>query len=163
MKAVGVFVNASFEDIMRIVEGSRLNSVQLHGRESPDLVYQLRKENLTVIKALYVDGCPSMTAAAQYEASAFLVECSQGVLPGGNAKAWNWEKAKEFGDTFPFILAGGLCPENVTEAVTASIPDAVDVSSGVEFAPGQKDPAKVKSFIDAVAKVSVARRLRNIY
>ena len=163
MKVVGVFVNDSFEDIMRIVNGSRLNSVQLHGRESPDLVCRLRKEDLTVIKALYSDGEPSMKEAANYDASAFLVECSEGVLPGGNAKVWNWGKAKEFGDTFPFILAGGLSPENVTDAVNASIPDAVDVSSGVESAPGQKDPAKVKSFFEAVKKVTVARQLRKIY
>jgi phosphoribosylanthranilate isomerase/indole-3-glycerol phosphate synthase/phosphoribosylanthranilate isomerase len=104
-----------------------------------------------------------MTAASTYDASAFLVECSEGVLPGGNAKVWNWGQAKAFGNAFPFILAGGLRPENVSDAATVSNPDAVDVSSGVESAPGQKDPAKVKLFIEAVARVTVTKQLRNIY
>ncbi|MCK4469956.1 MAG: phosphoribosylanthranilate isomerase, partial [Desulfobacterales bacterium] len=71
---------------------------------------------------------------------------------GGNALQWDWEKAYGFGKQHPFILAGGLAPENICRAVTESAPDAVDVSSGVESCPGTKDSGKVKSFIEALSR-----------
>lgn len=163
VKTVGVFVNESFSNIMHKVEFCRLNAVQLHGQESPELVSRLQKENLVVIKALFTEGNPTLDEAENYEASAFLVECGKGVLPGGNAIEWDWEKVKSFGNKYPLILAGGLAPENVFNAVSVSMPDAVDVSSGVESGPGQKDLGKVKSFLKAVSICKIEKNFRKIF
>jgi len=152
IKTVGVFVNETFETIMQRVDHCHLSAVQLHGTESPELISRLRKESLTVIKGLYIEKSPSLEDAPKFDASAFLIECGKGKLPGGNAMAWNWGDAKEFGKKYPFILAGGLTPENVYQAIIESEPDAVDVSSGVEASPGQKDIAKVEAFINEVSK-----------
>ena len=104
---VGVFVNASVEDIMATVERCHLTAVQLHGREAPEVVQKLRQAGLTVVKALFVDGTPPLTAAGDYRASAFLIECAKGALPGGNALTWRWDRARSFGFNHPLILAGG--------------------------------------------------------
>jgi phosphoribosylanthranilate isomerase len=161
--SVGVFVGKTYQEIMGKVEKCNLRAVQLHGKESPELVQQLKKENLIVIKALFIDGTPALEDVASYEASGYIVECSGGPLPGGNALAWNWDKAKAFGGEYPLILAGGLSPENVKQAIQDSMPDAVDVSSGVESSPGIKDLDKIKTFIDAVRQAKTSRPLREIY
>ena len=163
VKTVGVFVNESFSNIMHKVEFCGLNAVQLHGQESPELVSRLQKENLLVIKALFIEGKPTLDEAKIYEASAFLVECGKGFLPGGNALEWDWAKVKNFGCKYRLILAGGLAPENVFHAVSVSMPDAVDVSSGVEFSPGRKDLGKVKSFLKAVSLCQLKKDLRKIF
>lgn len=150
VKRVGVFVDETFASIMRKIERCGINTVQLHGNESPELVTCLRRENLIVIKALFLEKKPTLEDAANYEASAFLTECGKGALPGGNALSWDWEKAKMISGKYPLILAGGLTPENVSLAVSLCLPDAVDVSSGVESAPGIKDIEKVKLFISRV-------------
>ena len=147
---VGVFVNESFDHIMAHVTEVGLTAVQLHGRETPDLVKRLLAERITVIKGFYLEDPPLITEAPLYEASAALVECKKGILPGGNAMTWSWGEAKPFGKAHPLILAGGLGPENVGEAILQADPDAVDVSSGVESAPGQKDISKINLFIERV-------------
>ena len=152
VKTVGVFVNADYDEIMRRVDACRLSMVQLHGQEPPDLVRRLSDMQLPVVKALFVDGAPSLSEADHYTASAFLVECGKGALPGGNALTWNWRSAKDFGLKHPLVLAGGLSPENIFEAVSDALPLAVDVSSGVEQSPGRKDLQKVTAFIAAVMK-----------
>lgn len=153
-KTVGVFVNASYDHILQKVETCRLSAVQLHGQEPPELVKQLAATGLTVIKALFVDGKPDLSHAECYTASAFLIECSKGPLPGGNAMAWDWGGVKEFGARHPLILAGGLSPDNAAQAVASASPLALDVSSGVESSPGIKDLRKVAGFIDAVSTCS---------
>ena len=151
-KIVGVFVNTSYDQVLRKADVCRLDAIQLHGQESPDLVKRLGDAGLPVIKALFMDGNPDLSQAELYEASAFLVECSKGPLPGGNAMAWDWGASKAFGRVRPLILAGGLSPENVAKAVISSLPLAVDVSSGVERSPGRKDLDKVAAFINEVSK-----------
>ena len=163
IKIIGVFVDETFSYIMQKVKACGLKGVQLHGRESPELTYRLLKENLLVIKALFVEGRPPVEDISNYEASAYLVECGQGKLPGGNALTWNWEKAKNIGEKYPFILAGGLAPHNIFDAASAAVPDAVDVSSGVELGPGRKDLEKVKAFLNAVALCRMEKKLRKIF
>jgi phosphoribosylanthranilate isomerase len=162
---VGVFVNASFAEIMEIVLFCGFNAVQLHGQEPAELVSQLRKENLIVVKALFDGKDPALEMASTYDASACLVECGKGLLPGGNAQTWNWGKARDISEQVPLILAGGLSPDNVVQAIDESLPDAVDVSSGVELQPGQKDLEKVKAFVHAVSQASSNSRKswRRIY
>lgn len=163
IKKVGVFVDESYSSMMQKVEKCGINAVQLHGNESPELITGLRKENLIVIKALFLEKRPALEEAKDYDASAFLVELGKGALPGGNALSWNWEKAKNLSGKYPLILAGGLTPENVSHAVSICLPNAVDVSSGVESAPGIKDIEKVKLFISRVSGCSLAKRPGRIF
>ncbi len=163
VKTVGVFVNESFSSIMNHVERCHLSTVQLHGQESPELVRRLRNQNLQVIKALFIDGNPSLKDAENYPASAFLVECGQGKLPGGNALQWNWDQAKSFGEKHPLIIAGGLTPENISHAITVSSPHAVDVSSGVESSPGHKDIDKVAVFLNTVFRCGFHKKAEKIF
>ena len=163
VKKVGVFVNQTFSSIMHHVKFCHLSTVQLHGQESHELVGRLRNENLQVIKALFVNGNPSLKDAENYPASAFLVECGQGKLPGGNALQWNWEQAKNFGEKHPLIIAGGLTPENVSHAIKVSSPHAVDVSSGVESSPGNKDIDKVSLFLNAVLRCGFHKKTEKIF
>ena len=160
---VGVFVNTPFEAIMATVAQCHLDAVQLHGRESPGLVARLRRENLTVIKVVFAHTQPRLESAAAYAPSAFLVECGGGKLPGGNARPWNWQMVSAMKTDQPVILAGGLSPENVSRAIAAANPDAVDVSSGVESAPGRKDMVKVIDFMAAVAESGAQPCKRRIF
>jgi phosphoribosylanthranilate isomerase len=145
-----------------------LTGIQLHGMETPQLIDGLIRENLLVIKGLFVQKEPNISQVSLYKASAYLVECGKGKLPGGNAMTWDWSQAFDFGKKYPFILAGGLDPTNVVQAINQCFPDAVDVSSGVEISPGQKNIQKVKDFISAIHSVSGKymlhkKKLRNIF
>lgn len=156
---VGVFVNETFERIMQAITVGRLRAVQLHGSEPPELAEALLGEGLIVIKALFVNGQPALEAARRYRASAFLVECAGGPLPGGNAMGWNWSDARQLPSDQPVVLAGGLTPDNIQEAISAGRPAVVDVSSGVESTPGRKDIEKVAAFCQAVARSDKTRKV----
>ena len=145
---IGVFVDNSLEDILEKVKRCALKGVQLHGKEPPDLVEQLKKEHLFVIKALFAAKEPYLSRAKEYStASALLVEYGKGILPGGNAESWNYELSCRIDTKCPIIIAGGLSPDNVTKAVKTARPFGVDVSSGVEKSPGMKDITKVGAFM----------------
>ncbi|MFO8047490.1 MAG: phosphoribosylanthranilate isomerase [Desulfosudaceae bacterium] len=158
--AVGVFVNAPAEKVLETASFCGLAAVQLHGRESPEAVKRLRREGLTVIKALFAAKPPYFSAGSEYDPSAFLVECGRGALPGGNAETWDWGAVRPLGRRRPLVLAGGLSPNNVGIALAAAEPDAVDVSSGVEAVPGTKDLNKVAAFIAAVRRHQAATDAR---
>jgi phosphoribosylanthranilate isomerase len=160
---VGVFVDETYETIIRYAEDCQLQAVQLHGQESPALVRRLRRHDLTVIKTLFHTREPSFNEAADYDASAFLLECGSGRLPGGNAATWPWQTARDIDRHKPVILAGGLTPENVSTAIRLGSPEAVDVSSGVESEPGRKISSKIKSFINAVAASGNQTATRRIF
>ena len=160
---VGVFADETFDNIMRTAQTARLNAVQLHGVESPALVEKICNEGLKVIKALFSNRKPFYTEASHFPATAFLVECGDGPLPGGNARVWDFSLLKDFGKNFPLVLAGGLSVNNIIEAVVQSQPDAVDISSGVERLPGQKDLSKVKTFIKTVQRAWLAKPNRRIF
>lgn len=153
-RPTGVFVDETYDTVMQKVEKCKLAGVQLHGRESAGLVKQLKRSGLTVIKALFQQKEPLFNSGGDYDPSAFILECGTGKLPGGNAEAWDWSTAAAFERKLPVILAGGLSAENAQQAITAGQPDAVDVSSGVEVAPGEKDLEKVKAFVRAVKRAS---------
>ncbi len=148
---VAVCVEMPSEKILSLAAECGFGTVQLHGRETPEKVARLAQAGLRVIKALFANRPPEITLAPQYKAAAgFLVECGQGILPGGNAETWNWRLPPGLFGKQPIILAGGLAPENVCQAIRVGQPDAVDVSSGVEASPGRKDLAKVRAFLAAV-------------
>ncbi len=156
---VGVFVDESFKNIMRIVGRTGFSAVQLHGGEAPELVDRLLGEGLFVIKAVFAHRAPGVAEAPRFNASAFLVECGKGPLPGGNGLDWEWGRAEPLARLQPVILAGGLTPENAASAVRAAAPDAVDVSSGVESGPGRKDIRRVRKLIAAVSTAAARRRV----
>ncbi|MGM0643237.1 MAG: phosphoribosylanthranilate isomerase [Thermodesulfobacteriota bacterium] len=146
--AAGVFVNEGYDRIMKKVEKIPLQSVQLHGTESPELVSKLRQQGVIVIKALFSRKEPFLSSAPDWtHASYLLAECGAGKLPGGNAEEWNWADAAGIKTQRPVIVAGGLNPENVRSAMLKSKAAGADVSSGVEASPGVKDLQKVKAFI----------------
>lgn len=160
--AVGVFVNEDYRTIMKKVELCGLGAVQLHGSEPVELVEALTGQGLIVIKSVFAHREPLIAGAADYGAAACLVEGAGGPLPGGNGTVWNWSAAK-LPRELPFVLAGGLTPENVGYAVEEVHPDAVDVSSGVEAAPGRKDLSRVKAFMDAVSRNRGGKTYRRIF
>ncbi|WP_040983460.1 phosphoribosylanthranilate isomerase [Oceanobacillus jeddahense] len=153
VKSVGVFVNKDVQEIEKIARITGLDLIQLHGEESAETVSSL---TLPVIKSL--PGTEEgIKKAAQYDAASYLLMDSP-PLPhahGGNGISFNWSMLK--GHTFfnQLILAGGLTPENVAEAIQLVNPSGVDVSSGVET-DGKKDPDKIKAFIQA-AKRTIER------
>lgn len=152
---VGVFVDPAWDTLTRTIEHCGLTAVQLHGSEKPAMVEKLlHQKQVAVFKALFVSKQPGLNQAAIYRPTAFLVECGQGVLPGGNAKTWDWAGAAVFAGRHSTILAGGLDPYNVDAAIAACLPAAVDASSGLEAAPGRKDLSKVDRFIQNVRQTN---------
>jgi len=142
---VGVFVDETVENVSAISRLAGLSAVQLHGTESPDMCRALPSP---VIKAFRVQDQNSLSGFEKYHVSAFLLDSYVPDQPGGTGSKFNWDlavKAKSFGR--PIILAGGLTPENITDAITKTTPYAVDVSSGVESSPGRKDHKKLREFI----------------
>lgn len=163
VRRVGVFVDESFSQIMGVVEACGLDVVQLHGQEPPELIRRLRRQGLLVIKALFAARSPGLSDLDTYAPSGFLVECGAGKLPGGNAETWDWARARSLSDRYPLILAGGLTPENIVRAVGLAQPDAVDVSSGVEASPGNKDLRKLAALMAAIRGCRMERRLLKIF
>ena len=142
---VGVFVNEEKEKVKEIIEVSGVVAVQLHGEESPAYCASFR--NVKVIKAFRVSDDFDPERLGDYEVSAYLLDAYQKDAYGGTGKTFSWEmatRAKRYGR---IILAGGLTPENVAQAIREVAPYAVDVSSGVEHAPGVKDREKVRRFL----------------
>ena len=144
---VGVFVDQDVEEIEGIAREVRLGAVQLHGDETPAGARLLTRR---VIKALSVER--AMTQAADDWADAtVLLDATDGERRGGTGTAIDWTRAAVVARQRPVLLAGGLRPANVGEAIRAVRPAAIDVSSGVERAPGEKDPALMEALFRAVA------------
>ncbi|MBW2688456.1 MAG: phosphoribosylanthranilate isomerase [Deltaproteobacteria bacterium] len=141
---VGLFVNEPPARIREMVEFCGLDTVQLHGDEEPD---QCSYPPCRVIKALRLREQMENSIFASYHVSALLLDAYVADRFGGTGQQCNWEQAALIATQQRVILAGGLNPENVVEAVRQVRPYGVDVSSGVEKEPGQKDPDKVASFI----------------
>src|SRR6266705_408011 len=145
---VGVFVNAPEDLVFRAISQCGLNLLQFHGDESPEYCLQF---GLMSMKAFRMRDEQSLEALAAYKTDAWLLDAYAPDKPGGTGATFNWDlaiAARKWGR--PIFLAGGLTPDNVAQAVQRARPYAVDVSSGVETAPGKKDAAKVKEFIEAV-------------
>ena len=144
---VGVFVNAPGDSVVRAIRECGLNLLQFHGDEAPEYCLQF---GLMSMKAFRIRDAASLQALRNYATDAWLLDAYNPDKLGGTGETFNWDlalEARTWGR--PIFLAGGLTPENVAEAVRRAQPYAVDVSSGVEAAPGRKDHAKVKAFIQA--------------
>lgn len=154
---VGLFVDPSDEALAAVLDRVPLDMVQLHGGETPARVAEVRARwGLPVMKAVGISSREDLARVAEFEAVADQVlldaKAPKGaVLPGGNGAAFDWGLLAGFAPRKPWMLAGGLSPGNVAEAVARTGARQVDVSSGVEAAPGVKDEALVRAFLAAVA------------
>ena len=150
MTYVGVFVNASVTTICATMETLGLSLAQLHGDETPEMVFALDGKAFKAFR-----GVPQrLDGFAREEAPALLVDASVKGAYGGTGVTADWKGAAELAKQYPLLLAGGLTPENAAEAIGRVQPWGVDVASGVESAPGEKDPHKMKAFIQAVREES---------
>lgn len=156
---VGVFVDAAAETMVAAARVAALDAVQMHGTEPRDVIEAVQRAGFHVVKVLRGrDEELVAEARALPPQTGILLECGQGVLPGGNGAAWNWSAAAGLADIRPFAIAGGLNPANLPEAAHASRAAGFDVSSGVEAAPGLKDEAAVRAFLRAAAELPVPAR-----
>ncbi len=146
--AIAVFADASLEDIEKIVNYSGLTGVQLHGAESPDFCYQLGSllpDKIELIKAFRIKTAESLKELHSYTdvVDTFLLDAYHPKMLGGTGKTLNWQDLQQFRPAKPWILAGGLTPDNIVDALSQLHPDGIDLSSGVERSPGDKDLDKV--------------------
>jgi len=149
---VGVFQNESEQNVREIARQAGLGYLQLHGDEPPAMVLRLGR-SWRVIKALRVGRSFRPAQLARYErAAAFLLDGFDLHRRGGTGKTFDWKIARQAKRHGRIMIAGGLTPENVGEAVRAGKPWAVDVSSGVEAAPGKKDFVRMKAFVQAARR-----------
>jgi phosphoribosylanthranilate isomerase len=147
----GVFVNPVEELVTRAIGGCGLGLLQFHGDEPPEFCVQF---GLMSMKAFRIRDAESLKELPKFSTEAYLLDAFSAEARGGTGEKFNWDlavEAQKFGK--PIFLAGGLTPENVADAVRKVKPFGVDVASGVESAPGKKDVAKVRAFIQAVREV----------
>jgi len=158
VEVVGVFANAPLDEVVGVAEASHLTALQLHGDEGPSYCGEARRRTgLKVIKAAPVRDAASVRQLGAYKTDYHLLDAHVPGLPGGTGERFDWELAAEHHSDIPLILSGGLRPENVSEAIAAARPFAVDVASGVESSPGRKDPDRLERFFKAVAETVPAR------
>lgn len=159
IERIGVFVDAALEEIQQTVQLANLSGVQLHGNESLESCQQLRAAlpHLTLIKAFRVCGSETLEQALTYQTTvdallldAYHPNATHPGLYGGTGCTLDWSTLEQFRPTCAWLLAGGLTPDNVTQALSLVQPDGIDVSSGVESAPGNKDLAKVAALLTQV-------------
>ena len=155
VELVGVFVNATLDEIALATEELHLSHLQLHGDEGPAFCAEAgRRTGAKVIKAVRVSSAADFQDLERYHTDFHLLDASVRGLYGGSGTTWDWALAARRRRHVPVILSGGLTPDNVADGIAAVDPFAVDVASGVEASPGIKDPDMLAAFIAAVpAKV----------
>jgi phosphoribosylanthranilate isomerase len=161
VRKVGLLVDDSDARIAEILAGCDLDLLQLHGRETPERVAEIRARfGKPVIKVIPVSEAADLDRAAAYESVAdYLMfdakppKSMANALPGGNALSFDWTLLAGRRFQRPWLLAGGLTADNLVEAVRISGAPMVDVSSGVEDRPGEKNVSKIKAFLDASKRV----------
>lgn len=148
---VGVFIDATLQEIEAVLRRVELDVLQLHGDEKPDFVRQVRQAfGRRIVKAIRVRDASSLGRLDEYEVDAFLFDTYVPGQAGGTGQRFDWRLAAPWTATHRIILAGGLTPANVSKAIRLVRPYGVDVSSGVEKEPGVKDPGKVTEFLAQV-------------
>jgi phosphoribosylanthranilate isomerase len=150
---VGVFVDQPPADVARVMDLCDLDFAQLHGSETVKELAELISMGKRVIKAFRVRDAASISGMGDYRPTAYLLDTYVAGATGGTGQRFDWTLALEAKVYGPIIVAGGLSPNNVAEAVQMVQPWGVDVSSGVEAEPGRKDPDKVRRFVSE-AKVA---------
>jgi phosphoribosylanthranilate isomerase len=151
---VGVFVNAPVEEITTVAKTCGLDAVQLHGEESPGFCREVKERSqLVVIKALRVSGPDSLKSVVQFDTDFVLLDTYHPGQRGGTGESFDWSLAAGLPEALRssrIILSGGLRPENIKDAYNTVLPYALDVSSGIETAPGIKDLSRMEQLITQV-------------
>lgn len=151
---VGVFANADADDITHVVRTAGLTAVQLHGDEPPALCAALRERlpGLELIKAFRVRDADTLAAAIAYgpHVDTLLLDAYRPGVLGGTGDTLDWDQLQNFRPPCPWLLAGGLTPENAPRAIARAHPDGIDLSSGLERSPGDKDLGRVRDLFRAV-------------
>ena len=151
VEVVGVFVNPTLDELARTADAVGLTIVQLHGEEGPSFCAEAsRRTGCKVIKAARVRSQADIQALVPFHTDYHLLDSHVSGRRGGSGETFEWELARAHRGTVPVILSGGLTADNVGEAIATVQPFAVDVASGVEAAPGRKDPVKLRAFAEAV-------------
>lgn len=145
---IGVFANTTLQEICQVSEAAGLTGVQLHGDESPEFCDRLRQllpDGTEIIKALRVKNAAALNSVRAYLGwiDTLLLDAYHPGMLGGTGKQLDWSSLKEFNPGCPWLLAGGLTPDNILEAIAQVKPSGIDLSSGVERSPGEKDLVKV--------------------
>ena len=152
---IGVFANSTALEITQTVVNSGLTGVQLHGDESSEFCQQLRQllPSVEILKALRIRSVEDIDKAATYTATAdtLLLDAYDPQQLGGTGTTLDWVMLQQFSPSCPWFLAGGLTPDNIVEALTQVNPSGIDLSSGVERAPGDKDLDKVAKLFERLA------------
>lgn len=146
IRLVGVFVNSPVDEVKNILETCHLDLAQLHGDEAPEIFAQLAPHTFRAFRGIPTD----ITGYERNDAPALLVDAAVKGVYGGSGVTADWSVAAELAKKYPLLLAGGLTPENVADAVRQVKPWGVDTASGVEAAPGEKDASKMSAFVKAV-------------
>ncbi len=151
---VGVFANADLATLVSTVQKTGLKTVQLHGQESPVFCQDFRSQlpKIEIIKAIAVKTPDSLTLTESYTQAVdtFLLDAYAPQQLGGTGKQFNWDYLQGFSPSRPWFLAGGLTPKNLQQVLTQANPDGIDLSSGVERSPGDKDLALVADLFHAI-------------
>lgn len=152
---VGVFANHSLKEIVSVLGQAHLSAIQLHGTESPEFCVQLRQlipPEIELIKAFRIKSATSLAQTATYDncVDTLLLDAYHPQMLGGTGHTINWQDLTQFKPAIPWMLAGGLTPNNVGEALSRLQPDGIDLSSGVERSPGDKDLDQVKLLFQAL-------------
>lgn len=145
---VGVFVDRPLQEIESTVEHVGLRGVQLHGRETPGEVAAVTAD--VVVKAFRVGEAFDPSVVDRYDCDYVLLDTYRKGLPGGTGETFDWTMARLVGERRPTIVAGGIGPQNVREAIRTACPHAIDVSSAVELSPGVKDAEKMRALFRVV-------------
>jgi phosphoribosylanthranilate isomerase len=159
----GVFVNATLDRVAAVADAVGLTAVQLHGDEGPAFCAEVaRRTGCKVIKAARVRSQADLRALEAFHTDFHLLDAHAPGLRGGTGATFDWELVRRRRSSVPVIVSGGLTPDNVAEAIAVTRPFAVDVASGVEAAPGRKDPGRLEAFLAAAAAPgAVASRTAN--
>lgn len=154
LNIVGVFVNATIDEVDAVAQSVGLTHVQLHGDEGPSFCAEVaRRTGTKVIKATRVRSSAEIQAASAFHTDFHLLDAHVEGVPGGTGAQLDWELVRNHTFTAPLILSGGLTPDNVGAAITVTKPYAVDAASGTECSPGVKDPDKLLAFAEAVRAI----------
>jgi phosphoribosylanthranilate isomerase len=148
VKIVGLFVDARNQRIEEILGNVRIDIIQMHGFEEPDRIAGLfERYKKPVIKSFGISSAEDLKQIAEFKKAGWVLLDRPG--DGGSGQTFDWNILKGWKNPKPWILAGGVNPDNVADAVKLLKPDAVDVSSGVESERGIKDPSKIRAFLEA--------------
>lgn len=149
VEIAGVFVNATLDEVARAVEDHSLSIVQLHGDEGPAFCREVaRRTGARVVKVLRVRSGAEVAAAETFRVDFHMLDAHSSRGRGGTGESFDWELLRGRRSSVPLIVAGGLRPGNVAEAISVARPFAVDVASGVESSPGVKDHALMAAFAE---------------